>query len=230
MALAGTGAICIWNGITPEGRADFYEWHIREHMPERAAIPGFLRGRRYIATTPDTHPEFFTLYETREIAVTTSDAYLARLNAPTPWTRRATAQFRDTSRALTRVVRSEGPGPGGLLATLRFLDVPRGHAAFRSVLSGADSLGPLAAMAQVTGVHLCTTDSGASAARTAESKDRADIQAAPIGAVLIEACTPQALRDATDRLAALFALAPDAAVLGFYRHEYTRLPADSAPG
>ena len=49
MSLAGTGAVAIWHDIAPEGRAEFYAWHGRQHMPERAAIPGFIRGRRYVA-------------------------------------------------------------------------------------------------------------------------------------------------------------------------------------
>src|SRR5262245_5049780 len=64
MALAGDGAICIWNDIADESRDDFYAWHLTEHMPERTAIPGFRRGRRYIACDAATRPEFFTLYET----------------------------------------------------------------------------------------------------------------------------------------------------------------------
>jgi len=62
MSLAGQGAVAIWHDIAPEGRSDFYAWHGREHMPERVGIPGFLRGRRYIAL--DGAPEFFNLYET----------------------------------------------------------------------------------------------------------------------------------------------------------------------
>ena len=49
MSLAGQAVVAIWNGIAPEGRTEFYEWHNREHMPERVGIPGFRRGRRYIA-------------------------------------------------------------------------------------------------------------------------------------------------------------------------------------
>ena len=49
MSLAGEGAVAIWHDIAPEGRGEFYAWHGHEHMPERAAIPGFLRGRRYVA-------------------------------------------------------------------------------------------------------------------------------------------------------------------------------------
>ena len=68
--LAGEGAVAIWNGISDEGRADFYAWHLSEHMPERVGIPGFLRGRRYRAADDKTHPEFFTLYETQTFEVT----------------------------------------------------------------------------------------------------------------------------------------------------------------
>ena len=44
--LAGDGAVAIWNGIAEAGRAEFYAWHLHEHMPERVGIPGFVRGRQ----------------------------------------------------------------------------------------------------------------------------------------------------------------------------------------
>ena len=230
MALAGSGAICIWNGIAPEGRDEFYAWHLHEHMPERIAIPGFLRGRRYICMTEETRPEFFTLYETANIEVTTSEAYLARLNAPTDWTKRATAHFRDTSRALTRVISSAGPGPGGMLATLRFPGSTDGQAAFAALAEASGKLAELANMPEITGVHLCATNSDASAARTAESKGRSDIQAPPVGALLIEGCNLDPLRNAIDRLNDIVEMDVDAALLGFYRLEYTRLKTDGATG
>ena len=40
MSLAGSGVVAIWHDLLPEAKADFYEWHDREHMPERVA-----RGR-----------------------------------------------------------------------------------------------------------------------------------------------------------------------------------------
>jgi len=122
MSLAGEGIVAIWNGIRPEGRAEFFEWHTREHMLERVAIPGFRRGRRYSAL--EGEPEFFTLYETDTTAVLTGADYLARLNAPTPWTRRATVAFTDTSRSLCRVALSIGPGEGGLMMTWRLDAAP----------------------------------------------------------------------------------------------------------
>src|SRR5215470_5785138 len=77
MSLAGQAVVAIWNGIAPEGRTEFYEWHNREHMPERVGIPGFRRGRRYIAKYGT--PEFFTLYEAESPEVLVGQDYLNRL-------------------------------------------------------------------------------------------------------------------------------------------------------
>jgi hypothetical protein len=200
MALAGRGAILIWNGITPEGRDQFYEWHIREHIPERVSISGFLSGSRYIAATAETSPEFFTLYETVDSTVTTSPAYLARLNAPTDWTKRATSHFRNTFRALTEVLLSTGPGKGGALATVRFDGSPKGRAAFQKCLTNSTLQNTITTMPRITGLHFCATNDAASATKTAESRDRADISAAPSAAILIEGCDVAAVRNALARL------------------------------
>src|SRR5438876_326109 len=101
MSLAGKGAVAIWHDITPEGRRDFYAWHGTEHMPERVGIPGFLRGRRYVAV--DGAPEFFNLYETVSRFTVTGAEYLARLNAPTAWTTAAVQHFRGVARSLCDV-------------------------------------------------------------------------------------------------------------------------------
>src|SRR5690606_13279244 len=83
MALAGEGAVAIWHDLAPEGRAAFHAWHGEEHMPERVGIPGFLRGRRYVALSADL--EYFNLYEALSPQVLTGADYQSRLNAPTPW-------------------------------------------------------------------------------------------------------------------------------------------------
>lgn len=162
MSLAGEGVVAIWNGIRPQGRAEFYEWHNREHMPERVGIPGFLRGRRYSAV--DAHPEFFTLYETRSVADLSGPEYLARLNAPTEWTRRATAHFTDTARSLCRVAISIGVGMGGWIVTWRFEAAPQ--------WDEAQVLRTLAAAPGVVGAHLCVADRAASGIETEEKKGR----------------------------------------------------------
>ncbi len=100
MSLFGRGVVAIWHGLKDEGRAGFYEWHNTEHMPERAGIRGFLRGRRY--TDRNEPAELLTLYETLDTDVLTSPAYLTRLNAPTPWTVESIRAFTNLSRALGR--------------------------------------------------------------------------------------------------------------------------------
>ena len=182
MSLAGTGAVAIWHDIAPEGREAFYAWHGREHMPERAGIPGFLRGRRYVAV--DGAPAFFNLYETESPAVLTGAAYLERLNAPTRWTTATVQHFRNVSRSLCEVACSEGAGDGGLVATYRY-DVPDSAAARHrerlcTVLPG------LAAEPGIAGAHLLVADAEGSAIETAEKRARNASTLIPRWILLIE--------------------------------------------
>jgi hypothetical protein len=230
VALCGEGAVCIWNDIADEGRDAFYAWHLAEHMPERVGIPGFRRGRRYVACDGDTAPEFFTLYETDTPEVLVGQDYLNRLNNPTAWTKRATQAFRNTSRALTRVHASYGPGSGGILATIRFAAAAGQEERLRQALK-ADVLPSVAEQHQIAGAHLCLTNADASAARTAESRDRTDIQAAPDWVVLIEGCNPEPVRAAAEQgLRHPGFAAAEGTVVGLYRLEYTRLKTAHAPG
>jgi hypothetical protein len=47
--LLGAAVMINWSDVAPEHRGACYEWHSREHMVGRVALPGFRRGRRYIA-------------------------------------------------------------------------------------------------------------------------------------------------------------------------------------
>ena len=88
MSLLGKAAIAIWCHIDASLLAEHDAWHSGEHLPERLAIPGFLRGRRCRAPDEAAAWPYFILYEVRDAAVTTSPAYLERLNNPTPWSRK----------------------------------------------------------------------------------------------------------------------------------------------
>ena len=37
MPLLGTGVLAIRNGLAPGYDAEFVEWHVKEHIPERVA-------------------------------------------------------------------------------------------------------------------------------------------------------------------------------------------------
>ena len=118
MSLAGLGAVAIWHDLLPAAKDDFYEWHNREHMPERVGIPGFRRGRRFVAISGA--PEFFNLYEADSPETLSGQDYLNRLNAPTAWTQRVIPSFRNVARSICRVAFTNGVGSGGVMLTLRF--------------------------------------------------------------------------------------------------------------
>jgi hypothetical protein len=221
--LAGEAVVAIWNGIQPEARESFYDWHVNEHMPERVGIPGFRRGRRYIAADDATHPEFFTLYEADAMPVLQGADYQGRLNDPTPGTVANTSRFTDTFRALSRVLVSHGPGAGAAILTIRF-DCDEQHLiAVRALVRAA------AEARHVTGAHLCRGDLAASLIRTTETRDRTDIQPPPSCFVLVEATEPAALSDILLDRALLGAGAVGPFIRGTYRLEYTRTKTAFAP-
>lgn len=224
--LCGTGVVAIWNGISEEGRQDFYQWHIHEHMPERTDIPGFLRGRRYRAADKETHPEFFTLYEVEEFDVIKGEEYSRRLNAPTPWTRRATSHFVNTSRGLARVLSSEGPGPGGVLATVRFLSAVTDER--RAIGELSPLVSDVVKSPLMTGAHLCKSDEEATGVRTAESEGRTDYDSPPNWFILLEGCTVESL-DSPVQTVLQHPIVREARV-GRYLLEYARLKTDATAG
>ncbi|MDR3538236.1 MAG: hypothetical protein P4L71_17205 [Acetobacteraceae bacterium] len=221
--LAGEAVVAIWNGIAPEARESFYDWHVNEHMPERVGIPGFRRGRRYIAADADTAPEFFTLYEADAMPVLQGQDYANRLNDPTQGTSANTSQFRDTSRALARVLVSHGPGAGGVALTIRFDCDAQHMLAIRALVRATSEA------RRITGAHLCQADADASAVRTVETRGRADIQPPPACFILVEATDAVALTHILEDRALSGAGARGPFLRGVYRLEYTRTKTAFAP-
>jgi hypothetical protein len=193
MGLLGSAAVAIWNDILPEEKSSFVEWHNREHIPERVAITGFRRGRRYFGA--DARPQYFTLYEADDEAVLTSEEYLERLNNPTPRTRQVVPAFRNTSRGICRVALSMGFADGGFMLTLRFA-ADQAALLERHLVTAA--LPPLSDIEGVSGVHLCIVDEKASGIATSERKGRhVDV---PRWVVLLEGSDPAAIESACDEL------------------------------
>ena len=198
MSLAGQAVVAIWNDIEPGARDNFEEWHNRQHIPERVGIPGFLRGRRYLARSGS--PAYFTLYEAESPEVLVGQDYLNRLNNPTSWTRQSTAAFRNTARGICRVLLSLGVAQGGFMLTLRF-GVAEGRTEDLRRHLAHVALPPIIDMQGVVGVHFCVADADASGLETAERKGRA--VGVPDWLVMIEASTPGAADAACDRLLAM---------------------------
>lgn len=190
-ALLGAAAVLIWNDVAPEGRERFYRWHDREHIPERLALPGFRRGRRF--SRPGHSPEWLTMYEALDVSALVSREYLARLNAPTPATASALKAFRNTSRAVCRLAHSVGSSSGGQVLAMRLaIAEGRADALCRHV---RDEAFPRAmACTGVLACHLYAADTSASFVDTAESSTREfDV---PAWVILCEASTPAAADNA----------------------------------
>ncbi|MDP7547459.1 MAG: hypothetical protein QGF20_09215, partial [Alphaproteobacteria bacterium] len=90
------GLMAFWADIDHDYTLRFQEWHNCEHIPERISIPGFNVGRRYRGI--GDAPKFLMFYETDTAAVFASEAYMARLNDPTPWTQESLPHFGNPSR------------------------------------------------------------------------------------------------------------------------------------
>src|SRR5438128_1597999 len=165
MNLAGRGIVAIWHDIVLEGEPEFYEWHNREHMPERMGIPGFRRGRRYIAI--DGSPQFFCFYEGDDLSVVAGPEYLERLNNPSEWTRKMMPNFRNMSRSVCNLRYSEGAGEGGFIATLRF------SAAKKNEDELCETVLPAVAKAPgIVALHWCVADGASSNIPTTEKTFR----------------------------------------------------------
>lgn len=148
MPLLGNAAMLLSFDVDDAAIAEHDDWHTHEHMPERLAIPGFLRGTRWVATQGT--PRYAVLYEVRDLDVLTSAAYLQRLNNPTPWTTAIMAHYRGMARGLCRVLASHGTGMGQLALLLRFQAADDGLTQWLT----HDVLPPLAQQRGLAGAHL----------------------------------------------------------------------------
>jgi hypothetical protein len=118
MPLLGSAAILLLFDVVPEAIAEHDDWHTHEHLPERLSIPGFIRGSRWVAIRE--RPRYLVIYEVQRLATLTSDAYLQRLNNPSPWTSKMMPYYRGMTRGFCSVTGSFGLGMGGTCMLLRF--------------------------------------------------------------------------------------------------------------
>jgi hypothetical protein len=166
MALLGRAALAMWWDIAPAVREDFEHWHSHEHFPERLAIPGFRRASRWHADGGDG---VFVLYELEDHHVLASPAYVARLDAPSPWSTRLMPEHRHMVRTQCHVRASHGFAVARVVETLRLATASGRELELRDAI---DALGRSArARAGLVGVHLLQHEAPALAA-TAEQRLR----------------------------------------------------------
>jgi len=228
MSLLGRAAVVLWTEM--ENPAAHDEWHSHEHLPERVGIPGFLRGRRWIATGTGV-PRHFVIYELQDVAVTTSAAYLERLNQPSDWTQRMMKQVRSVSRTLCRVSASLGRGIGAEVLTIRLTPAPGRASALREWLI-ADALPPLAQRTGLVGAGLLERDEATARPETKERELRRRPDDSVDWVILVEGYETAALALVADEVLSLAKLeergAASGAVSAFYRLAHVLTPADLA--
>jgi hypothetical protein len=122
MPLLGEAAMLLSFDVAEEAASEHDEWHTHEHLPERLSIPGFLRGTRWVAL--QGRPRYLVLYEVEHLATLESDAYLERLNHPTPRTAKMMPHYRGMSRGLCSIVGSSEFGLGHVALLTRFKAAP----------------------------------------------------------------------------------------------------------
>jgi hypothetical protein len=113
------GLLAVWVDIPAALEADFNDWYDREHLAERAGIPGFRTARRYVAEAAE--PKYHALYETDSLAVFGSAEYKRYLGPlMTGWSKRIMGAFQNNHRRCCHFVAGAGGGIGGAVASLRF--------------------------------------------------------------------------------------------------------------
>lgn len=126
------GVLAIFNDCRPGREAEFEEWFQGEHLLERLAVPGFLFGRRHQAISGSCG--YFNFYLVEQPAVLTSKPYLARLDNPTPMTKKVMSEiFVNMNRTVCRRIVRKGGFRGAFAVTARFA-VPPDEAVLRATV------------------------------------------------------------------------------------------------
>lgn len=123
----------IWGEVSDKSinEEGLNEWWTYEHLPERIAIPGFRRARRYYSLSENGKSQYLVCYEVSSLDIFTSPAYMDALNNPTPGTQAYMPLMASLNRLVCRVVQScsrpefsecsaSGSGTGATLVLITF--------------------------------------------------------------------------------------------------------------
>jgi hypothetical protein len=170
-----TGFLGIWSDVAAQDETDYLHWLTREHTEERLGVPGFLNVRVFRARSA-AHRRYFILYGLAGPDVVASGPYLARLNAPTPWSQRIMPILKNFVRGGGRVVAAAGKGQGAMVLPVIYQD-PTAARALLVRLAGLD---------RVAAVRLFETDQAGTTITTNEKAMRSNDASFP-ALLLIEA-------------------------------------------
>ncbi|MEH2536452.1 MULTISPECIES: hypothetical protein [unclassified Bradyrhizobium] len=188
--MQGAGYLAIWSDLAPQDETDWAHWITREHAAERVGINGFLACRIFRALGASVN-RYFILYELEDEGVVGSADYLARLNAPTPWSQTIMPRLGNFARGGGRIAASAGIGQGGIVAPLRLDAVPSWDA--------AALVAELAHLDRIVAARILLTDVAQTSIKTREKGMRSN-DGSFATLLLIEGLEEAAVRDAVHHL------------------------------
>ena len=183
--MRGAGFLAIWSDVETSSLTDYRHWLTREHTTERVTTKGFLGVRVFRAARADIN-RFFILYELEAAEVLDGPAYLARLNAPTPWSQRIMPQLGNFVRGGGVMTARAGRGEGSTIVALRVERLPENPQQLAAAIAGCDG---------VAAVQIGVTDIARTRVPTVEKGMRKD-EGLFAGLVMIEALDEASLRSA----------------------------------
>jgi hypothetical protein len=195
MMMRGTGFLAIWSDVERSNLTDYRHWLTREHTTERVTTKGFLAVRVFRAVRADIE-RFFILYELETPEVLDGPAYLARLNAPTPWSQRIMPQLGNFLRGGGVVTARAGRGEGSTVVAMRIEHLPQAPSRLAEDIAALDG---------IAAVQIGATDLARTSVPTIEKGMRRQ-EGVFAGLLLIEALDEKSLRDALRKAAGM---APD---------------------
>ncbi len=194
--MQGSGYLAIWSDLAPEDETDWAHWITREHAAERVGISGFLACRIFRALGTSAN-RYFILYELETPDAVGGPEYLARLNAPTPWSQKTMPRLQNFARGGGRLAASAGVGQGGIVAVLRLDEVPECDAAALTK--------QLASLDRIIAARVLLTDLAQTSIKTREKSMRGNDESFA-ALLLIEGLDQAAVRNALWHLRSLMPL------------------------
>src|SRR5882672_2732110 len=193
--MRGAGFLAIWSDVEPDHLTDYRHWLTREHTTERVTTKGFLGVRVFRAARADIN-RFFILYELEAPEVLDGPAYLARLNAPTPWSQRIMPLLGNFIRGGGVMSARAGRGEGFTIVALRIERLPDQPQQLADAIAACDG---------IAAVQIGVTDIARTSVPTVEKGMRKD-EGLFAGIVIIEALDEDSLSGA---LMQAWKIAPD---------------------
>jgi hypothetical protein len=186
-----SGFLAIWSDLEPAAETDYLHWFSREHSMERVGIPGFLAVRIFRALDVPVR-RYFILYELENDQVVSSEAYLARLNQPTAWSKRIMPILGNFARGGGRIAALRGKGHGGFVTALK-LDA-------EATAEAATLAEAVASHDRIAAARVLATDHARTGVKTSEKSLR-DQDRSFDGLLVIEGLDAASVRHAAAALA-----------------------------